>query len=228
MRSPLEHEPSLVAGIGLITVRWAVMEHTLVGLLSQLILVPQAADATYHAIANFSQRKDLVKTLLDQSLKSPKHREIANRLIDNIYRMWKTRNALIHSHYVYQIENDIGGSSSIIMEGPTLGTHPSSYPTSEMKWRSYLPGDDPGEYQTFRPRARRRGFGYLKHEANGSTTFVPVNKGTFGNHADKLSRRIRQITLLTRYLAQGVAPTRKDGLHSSYSKSSPRSLQSQP
>ena len=148
MQSPLEPEPALIAGVGLITVRWALLESVLSDVLGSLLLA-QDGDPAYYAMGAFSQRLAMVRGALRASILQPLHRRIADAILDRVAELWKARNSLIHSHYVY---------------------------------REWVP-------DTSKPRKPVRKAYCYEHRGNdGQMTYVPVNKGTFLNHAEKVSK----------------------------------------
>jgi hypothetical protein len=202
MRSPLEHEPALLAGVGLITVRWAMLEHQLADLLGRLMAVDHGGDAAYYSLGNFTQRLDLIEGALDYSLRDDRQRAIASSLFRKIRRLWKARNYLIHSHYVHQVELKDGTTISML-EG------------HEAEATDLLEGLEPTEIKW-------HGFSYVKHSSNGKTNTVPVNAGTFKNHAAQLSKRARQVAAFRKAIDTKVAELR-EGASTSYRSISPRS-----
>jgi hypothetical protein len=99
--SPLEYEPELVSGLGLITVRWATLEHELAHLLGEFCKAENIGQAMYYGLGSFRQRLDVVQAAVNAGVVYPRHRQIANRLYERIVRLWKTRNKLVHSYYGY-------------------------------------------------------------------------------------------------------------------------------
>jgi len=83
MRSPLEHEPELIAGIGLITVRWAALEQELEKLLGSLLKIEPASGRAFRAVVSFGARLDLVKALVSGSLKEGVAKRAALALLEH-------------------------------------------------------------------------------------------------------------------------------------------------
>lgn len=212
MLSPLEYDPELVAGIGLITARWSAPERQLAELLGTVMVVKSAGPDSYYALANFSQRIAVVQTAIISTLANTKHRKIAKALFTKVGRIWKTRNVLIHSHYVYLFEYDNGTRSALtgIPKG-SLGEK-SKIPRAVLTigpvtLKSSPPIDRP---MTAVPQLKviQEGPAYIKND-KGKAEFCFVNKGTFANHAEQLRRRGRQIMLLARAIEDGRVPVRR-------------------
>src|SRR5882724_3947130 len=101
MRSPVESNPKLIRGFGVITTRWAILEDELAYLLRNFVVYDNVATAIYYAPGAFLQRLDIVSEILQASLANEKHLTIALALIARINRIWKKRNNLIHCQYAY-------------------------------------------------------------------------------------------------------------------------------
>jgi len=117
MESLLENDPNLIAGVGIVSARWAALERELSNLLGSLLRVRFAGDDAYYSPGNFTQRVELVRSIVRSSLKNKRHIKIAEALFRKIGRLWKTRNYLVHSHYVRLIEYADG--TSIVETGPS-------------------------------------------------------------------------------------------------------------
>lgn len=201
MRSPLEHEPEFIAGIGLITVRWAALEHELEGLLGSLLKIEPAGEKTLHAVVSFAARLALVRALVSASLADGTAKRAALALLDKIGDMWRARNFLLHSHYVYakfdHEGNYLGGMSSA---GRKLGEHPKL----RGKVRGKFIGPDGREIP--QPKVAHHGFAYMERQRDGGIKYVSVNKGTFDNHAALVLKRSGQVRLLKQAITTMAAP----------------------
>ena len=67
----------------------------------------------------------MLDALVRHSLAKSSHRKIAAKLFEKIRRLWKSRNFMLHSHYVYVIKHEDGGTTILKGIGKDLGTHPS-------------------------------------------------------------------------------------------------------
>lgn len=190
MHSILEHEPELVHGVGLITVRWSGLEHRLAMILNLLTKVPSGS-VTYYTLANFSQRIDVVERLLLNSLHKKRHRAIVIALFGKIKRLWKSRNYLIHSQYGYVWTHVDGRQQALV--GGKGATHPAKV------------GPKPPRDGSPITPVRDQGFAYETYGTKGHE-WVMVNKGTFQNHADQLGKRTRQLETLWRAIKNDRAP----------------------
>jgi hypothetical protein len=193
------------------------LERELARLLGSLLKIEPAGEAVYYAVANFAQRIDLIEAMIVASLEPGKPLDAARALFTKIRRLWKSRNYLIHSHYVYakfdHHGNFLGG---FIVEGRTLGPHPRHKGTARVK--VFRRGVEIPQIPV-----ASHGFAYVKHNPDGTTTHVPVNRGTFGNHADQLSKRSRQVQLLTKAIQTMAAPLKWGSFSdTSHTKCSPR------
>lgn len=197
LRSPLEGDPELMQGLGLVTARWATLESDLSELLGALLRVPQAADDAYYSIANFSQRIDLVQSLVLASLNSERHARMAKALFTKIKRLWKSRNYLLHSHYVYLTKYSDGMTTVLERRG-------------EFNLR-------------FKGTVIEEGYAYESHKAGEQTEYVMVNRGTFLNHAAQLLKRSRQLVVLRRSVYERITHLKKSALGPSMTKRHPRS-----
>jgi hypothetical protein len=150
--------------------------------------VRSAGENLYYSVGNFSQRADLVQAALRGTLHNSRDVKIANALFEKIRRLWKARNNLVHSHYVYE---GVTKTFTARLTGLTqaLGKHPKD------KFR-----DDWGDHMT------TGRFVYEARGVGGDIRYVPVNKGTFENHAAQLSKRTRQIMRLEKAIELEVAP----------------------
>jgi hypothetical protein len=215
MRSPLEHEPELIEGIGLITARWAALERELAQLLGVLMIQSTAGERIYYSVGNFSQRIEIVQAGVRTSMGDNPHYAIAEALFTKIRRLWKARNYLVHSHYVYAINYEGGGHSMYTAENPTaLGPHPDTRPSHPIRMKD----SRTGEFLDESP-VTSRGFAYEKRKQDGTTEIVPVNKGTFIAHANQLIKRGRQISRLKRAIE--TLQTRLIASHSALVLTSP-------
>lgn len=151
-----------------------------------------AGEKVYYSLGNFSQRIDAVQAALRGSMGDNPHYAIANALFSKIRRLWKSRNYLVHSHYVYVIWHKGGGYAKIAAVPPDLGPHPSTAPSHPIRMKDMRTGEFVQEWPEV-----ARGFAYEKHKADGSEELVPVNKGTFQAHAAQLVKRGRQVRKLT-------------------------------
>lgn len=195
--SPLETDPELMSGLGLITARWAALETDLAELLGSLMLVPQAGPEAYYSIGNFTQRIDLVQSLVLASMNSERHSGMALALFDKIRRLWKSRNYLLHSHYVYVTR---------YADGIVTVKHRQA-----------------GFSLRFDKPVKEEGHAYEKRGKNGLPEYVPVNRGTFLNHANQLSKRSRQVNLLRRAIYERITHLKKSAISPSSGKRHPRS-----
>lgn len=233
MRSPLEHDPDLVLAIGTITVRWSLMESSLAELVGSVIASEYMGQQAFYALSTFSQRMALAERITIAGLRDNKAKKISAALFQKVARLWKTRNRLVHSPYVYRVDRMGGGSSTFYQSRRDLGDHPSKR-QNELITAFYDPREEqtPEVIRTRHERAlanhrvKHEGFAYISVGASGDKKIVPINSGAFQSHAEKLSRRIRQIQLLKRYIDQGViSPSipRDLGQQSQFAKLSPRS-----
>lgn len=205
MRSPLEHEPDLISGVGLITVRWAVLEDALSNLFGRTLKIEPAGEQAYYAIGNFSQRVDLIEAALIGSFRDDLPKRVTRKIFEQIRRLWKTRNRLVHSHYVYaEVDwegNHIGSLVGIGM-GPNLGTHPKEWAGKPV----IVTGPDGIEMP--QPRTSAHGFAYVTHTKSGEVKYSLVNRSTFEGHAAKVSQSARRIAKLDRAISTMDAPLR--------------------
>jgi hypothetical protein len=157
----------------------------------------------YFALGNFTQRIDLVQAAVQSTLTNATHRKIAAALFTKIRRIWKTRNYLIHSHYVYVAEFEDGTYSAMIGMGKDRGFHGDKprAPRPQSYWQN---PDGTREYIS-QPKLVQEGYAYEKRD-NGKKTYHFVNKGTFANHAEQVYRRTRQIDLLCHAIRHGRTP----------------------
>lgn len=222
MRSPLEHEPELITGLGLITARWAALERELAGLLGSLLKIEPAGDRAYYALGSFSARLDMVEAVLLGSLNDDLPKRATKALCSKIRRLWSTRNGLIHSHYVYaSFDWEWNYLGSLAGAGPVLGEHPRS--RAERGARGILYGPDNVEIPQL--TVVHHGFAYEQRFSDGRKKWAVVNRGTFDNHAAQLSKRIRQIRRFTKAVQVMDAPLRWGSFSgSSHAKLSPRGL----
>ena len=186
-----------MSGLGLITARWAALETDLAELLGSLMLVPQAGVEAYYSIGNFTQRIDLVQSLVLASFNSERHARMALALCTKIKRLWKSRNYLLHSHYVY-VTRYVDG-------------------TVMVKQRHI------GHSLRFNKPVKEEGHAYEKRGKDGMPEYIPVNRGTFMNHADQLSKRSRQVNLLKRAIYERITHLKKPALTTSLQTHHPRS-----
>jgi len=200
------------------------LESALADLLGSLLIVTQAGDDGYYSIGNFGQRIDLVEGVVRGSFELDREKAIVKALFERIRRLWKTRNALIHSHYVYFVNREGGGRTVFREEGPEIGPHPRDFMLSPS--RAFV-GRGDGSREWFEFAALDHGFGYERHGAASEGDIVPVNKGTFQNHADKLLKRTRQLKKLARAVKQRVVKLRQSSL-TTYTKLPPRSRLDRP
>ena len=202
MQSPLELEPELVRLLGLITIRWAALDDALSELLGRFMRVDHAGPAAFFSLANFSQRLALISSTATYSIKSEHHLAITIKLLSKIGDLWLKRNNFVHAHYVHQSEY----SDGIIV---TLVRDSGEGLTEEAL-------DDGGK------PVKSRSFGYLKRKRGGDSEFVPVNRGSLQNHADRVARRGRQVMALVKALDTGIVTLRADS-PTTYRRLSPRS-----
>lgn len=227
MRSPLEYEPELVAGMGLITVRWAALEMGLADLFGSVLKIEPMGERGYYSISNFSQRIDLVETVVVGSLKEGIAKRASKSLFEKIRRLWKTRNYLVHSHYVYSSRSASGFGPTLIGVGKDLGEHPAK------RW--YIRREDEivynedGSIAYTVERTLEQGFAYQKRGKRPVPEYVFVNKGTFNNHAEQVSKRMRQVRLLKKSIQTMSAPlnwgSSAGASHTTYSPRAGRNLQ---
>lgn len=201
MQSPLEHDPELVALLGLITVRWSALEDALADLVGSMMAVNDIGHTVIYSMSAFSQRLSFTSALLRGSLANERDIKVAEKLLNKVGDLWISRNHLSHSHYVHRTEYHNGMCITLTQEDG-FGIRPESI-------------EDKSE------KAKSRTFGYLKH-SRGQQKFVPVNKGSLKNHAASLLRRGRQILVLTKAIDTRVAPLREVDLVS-HRQPSPRS-----
>lgn len=202
VQSPIELRPQFIEEIGRICARWAVLENALAELMGRFLRVDHAGHAAIFALNNFSQRLSLVASVAKYSVKDDLHLRIITRLIEKINSLWNKRNYLVHSHYVHQTEFADGisvmlvGDAKINIDEASIGSP-----------------DDEG--------VKKEHFGYLKRSRDGGSTFVPVNLGSFENHASKVARRARQLMAVVKALDTGIITLRRDS-QMKYGRVSPR------
>lgn len=218
MLSPLEYDPELIAGIGLITARWAALERQLAELLGTVMKAKTAGPNSYYAIGNFTQRIDLVQAAVVSTLTNAKHRKITTALFTKIRRIWKTRNYLVHSHYVYIAQYEDGTHSGLI----AVGKGPLKGKPLSLRAKAFIGPVGGPMTELTKPRLIQEGFAYSKRD-NGRVTYHFVNKGTFANHAEQLRKRGWQVTLLARAIDVGRTPIPKAKPEPSRKKSPSRS-----
>lgn len=224
MISPLEHEPELIAGIGLITVRWSALENELASLLGALLKAERVGEHAYYSLANFSQRIDFIEALLCSSLKFEQHRCIARAMFNKIKRLWKTRNYLVHSHYVYADVDHSGIGGALISAGKVLGPHPR-----EQIVNRQMPVfiDENGNQTNLADRIKHHGFAYEKHNRDGTVERIFVNKGSFESHAKQLLKRTGNVRRFTKAVQTLEAPLRWTVSSTSHNRCSPRGTRNQ-
>ena len=202
MRSPLEHDPELIHGLGLICARWATLENELAVLLGRFTIDPDTGVAMYYSAGNFQQRINIIERTLQTSIRKAQHREVCAALTERIRRIWKKRNRLVHSRYVYRITDDMGWTD-LSVEGPNLrkNIHESRPPTLTVG-----SGDTA---RTYVPTVESRGFGYILYGPNTPMgEFKSVNLGTYESHAGAVSTRARQVARLNKAIQRGRVPVR--------------------
>jgi hypothetical protein len=222
MRSLLEHETDLIAGMGLVTTRWATLEHELAQLLGYFLKIEQAAEPIYYSLGNFSQRVDLIENVFRACLINERHTAIIEALMDRVRRLWKKRNYLIHSHYVYTERGASGFGTTLVSIGSQLGPHPKLSVVNPKREEFY---DESGRLVGVQEKTLEHGFAYVERKMGASPRYVFVNRGTFQNHADQLLKRSRQTRALHKRLMQGLMPLRQTALRSSDGRPHPRSPQ---
>jgi hypothetical protein len=203
MRSPLEFDPELISGAGLITARWAALESVMAEVLGNLLKVESAGPHVYYALSNFSQRVDFVQEACKASFTSEKHCKISDALFAKVKRLWKTRNYLIHSHYVYVAPPDRDGRQSVL-----LNLSKDGGPSPKDDFIGAAVGGRSSIGQLVNEKLPV-GFAYEERKLDGAVRYVPVNKGTFQNHAAQLSKRARQMNLLRHALLYEMVPLRR-------------------
>lgn len=198
MRSLLEHEPELIERVGLITVRWSALESELADLLGTLMRAREAGERAYFSVGSFGQRADLVEAATLGSLASPNHRRVAAAIFKKIKTLWKTRNYLVHGNYVFTASSPQGHSLALtkmgrkLREGPIFGERMVIMITPDET-------EIPLELTT-------GGYAYEKWNIHGVRDYVPVNKGTYDNHALQVMKRSGQIRRLASFIEQEIAP----------------------
>jgi hypothetical protein len=202
MQSPLELEPELVSLLGLITARWAAMEEALADLLGRFMRVDHAGHATLFSLANFSQRLALISSTALYSVESERDLKIITKLLGKINDLWLNRNNFVHSHYVHRTVYTDGAEVMLIADSGEGLTE-----------KAIEAGHRP---------VKSHSFGYLKRKRGGDADFVPVNRGTFKNHADKVARRTRQVLTAAKAVDTGIVALRPDS-PTTYRRLSPRS-----
>ena len=202
MRSPLEHDPELVALLGLITVRWSALEDALAELLGRFMRVDHAGHSALFALTSFSQRLELISSVASYSVESKRHADTIARLLKKIGDLWIARNYFVHSHYIHQTVYPNRTTIQMIREDE-FALNPDAISTE-------------GEVTV------SRSFGYVKRKHDGTEQFVPVNRGTFHNHAVKVHRRGRQVLVVVKALDTQIINLRKDA-PVNYVRLSPRS-----
>ncbi len=161
-----------------------------------------AGERMYYAVGNFSQRADMVQAALIASMGASPHYPIANALFAKIRRLWKSRNYLVHSHYVYVIRYKGGGYTKMGAVDPSgLGAHPDTLPGRPIRMRDLKTGQYVQEWPV-----QSRGFAYEKRKQDGDVELIPVNKGTFLAHANQLIKRGRQVHRLTQAIENLETP----------------------
>lgn len=186
-RSPLEHEPDFVAGIGLLTARWAMLEAELATTLGLLIRNAEAGPTLYYALGSFQQRLNLIRAIMPEALTVERHRHIVRTLISRIARLWSDRNKLVHSHYVHRTVTQ-STVTYLSVAGPELGQHPKHRGGGTVS----ITRED-GSVENPPHQVLRREFGYRVAGTRPLKEFVPVNIGTFTNHADAVAKRSFQV-----------------------------------
>jgi len=226
MKSPLEHKPELVAAIGLLTVRWAALERQLAQLLELILESWGTGEAIYYSLGNFSQRIDLVEMTVLRAIREERHKKIAQALFTKIRRLWKSRNYLVHSHYVYYENLGPEGRAGHV-------THLAGRDTSgEIRvlrgtWRT-RDADGNIESESGPEKILNKGFGYQRRDKNGGYTIVPVNKGTFLNHAQHVYKRSRQVWLLDLSIRRRIVKLARPPSHGIPPPRSPRARNAVP
>lgn len=186
--------------------------------------IEPAGDRAYYAIGNFSQRVDLAQAICLASLRDDQCGKAATALFEKIRRLWKARNYLVHSHYAYvELDNKGNMLSALSGEGRNLGKHPK---IRAMQKTGAVLIDSEGE-KIPQPQTAHHGFAYEKRQLDGSVKYVLVNAGTFQNHADQLSKRLRQIRTLTKAIRTMHAPLKWGSFAASHNKQSPRAIRNQ-
>jgi hypothetical protein len=202
VHSPLELDEELVHALGLVSARWSALEIGLADLLGRFLRVDHAGEAALFALSSFSQRLNLVKAVASYSLESERDLKIVSALLEKIERLWLKRNLFVHSHYIHRSVHKDGIEVSLVGDGGApFGPDAISDDMTKVLSRS---------------------FGYGKRKRDGETEFVPVNLGTFRNHAHRVAQRGRQVMAVVKALDTGIARLRKDA-PTSYGRLSPRS-----
>ena len=196
MRSPLEHKPEFVQLLGLITIRWAVLEQGLAELLGQFAKTPHIGASLYYSTGTFRQRLKLINYSIRSGLEEQRHKDICLHLTGRIGNIWDARNNLIHSHYIYRITDELG-HLDLHMEGTELMENLEEMPAASVSTGGKV-----------RPsKEKSRSFGYLTYRPDGTVkNFKPVNSGTFKNHIFALSKRTRQTERLINAIKRGRVP----------------------
>lgn len=182
MRSLLEENAELISCIGVITLRWSLLEQQMAMLLGEFIYDFDNGEAAYYAIGNFSQRVDLLRSILRSQVRK-QHHSLFEVWFEKVFRLWKTRNKLVHSAYSYA------------------------------EWREN--------------GRMRKGWSYTTYDGKGNRKIVAVNKGTFENHAQQLSKRIWQIERFTSAIRSRTIQTHWDHRSSWFAHLSPRAIRHQ-
>src|SRR5437868_11508731 len=121
MRSPLESEPDLVSGVGLVTVRWALLDDQLSQFISFLTKSEEIGRILYYSCGSFQQRIAMIEAALTAMYGEKDAVERIRATFKNIRRLWATRNRLIHSHYVFNVASMDGfATTRTNIEGPEL------------------------------------------------------------------------------------------------------------
>lgn len=172
------------------------LEHKLAESLGQLIGNKVAGPVLYYGLNSFNQRLTITQATAAEVLLNERHREFAKLLLTRIGRLWSDRNKLVHSNFAHRQVMEFG---EILMSAAGRGgKHPSQ--RRHIK-RFFVTGPD-GSRE--RPTdILKQDFGYEVVKAGGDTEFVPVNKGTFVNHADAVGRRCAQVAILSRAIQRG-------------------------
>lgn len=117
-------------------------------------------------------------------------------------RSWSERNKLVHSHFVHR-QVTVSGNSYLSAAGRKLWRHPNEGGPVIISTI-----DSAGNKRTLQSDIVEQGFGYFVFGDDGTREFVPVNKGTFVNHAAVVGSWSTFVATMNRAIGIARAPLR--------------------
>ena len=106
------------------------MESSLAELVGSIIASETVGEQAFYALSTFSQRLSLAERVTVAGIQDEQARKVCAALFIRISRLWKTRNKLVHSPYVYRVDRKGGGSTTFYQAKRDLGHIPQIDKTS--------------------------------------------------------------------------------------------------